>query len=420
MANGPPLEFLHPGLPWSIHRVYVRLLELTNFRNFRRASVELPDGPVLVMGDNGQGKTNLLEAVELLATAKSSRVGNDRELVHWAALGDERGPLAEPFARVRATVDREGREFRSEVLIRDTGGAAVAIEPASVSKTFRVNGLSKRALEFVGTVNAVTFSPLDVALVAGSPSGRRRYLDVMNSQVNPTYLYALQRYQKVLFQRNHLLREMRAHRMDDASLSVWTEQLLAEGAFLVWERALSIAKLTPLADRWYRELGGLGTRLEISYRPALGGVADVVQDLPDSEDALSRVRDAFADELQRARPREAAAGLSLVGPHRDDLRFLLDGVDLNVYGSRGQQRLGALALKLAEADHLEQRSGSRPILLMDDVLSELDRKRQTAVLKFIAVGGGQTLLTTTSLGAIDAKTRAQAQILVVSAGMIEG
>ena len=398
--------------------MYVRSLEVTNFRNLRRASIELPDGPVVILGDNGQGKTNLLEAVELLATAKSSRAGSDREMVNWAALGSDPGSLAEPFARVRATVVREGRELRAEVLVRDTGNAGEGELP-SVAKTFRVNGVSKRALEFVGAINVVAFSPLDVALVDGPPSGRRRYLDVMNAQVSSKYLYALQRYQKVLFQRNHLLRQIRARSGEDVSLAVWSEQLLGEGAFLVLERARSIAELTPLADRWFHELAG-GGQLEISYRPALGMSGDIVRELAEyGESDLFRVREAFRSELDRVRPREAAAGMSLAGPHRDDLRFLLDGVDLSVYGSRGQQRLGALALKLAEADHLEQGARSRPILLMDDVLSELDRKRQLAVLRF-AARGGQTLLTTTSLGVIDQEILGEAPVLEVTAGQVGG
>ncbi len=397
--------------------MYVRSLELANFRNFRRVALDLRDGPVLVVGENGQGKTNLLEATELLATAKSSRAGSDRELVNWKALTEGEAPLGEPFARVRATTVRDNRELRSEILIRDLGTETEG-RATTVSKTFRLNGVSKRALEFVGALNVVTFSPLDVSLVDGSPSIRRRYLDVMNAQVSPKYLYALQRYQKVLFQRNHLLRQVRSRGVNDASLSGWSDQLLTEGALLICERAATVARLTPFADRWYRELAGIDARLEVSYRPALGSAADVVEGVTDADaGTVARVREAFGLELDRARSREAAAGLSLVGPHRDDLRFLLAGVDLNVYGSRGQQRLGALALKLAEADHVETRAGSRPVLLMDDVLSELDPKRQAAVTRFVAAGG-QTLLTTTSLGFITADLLDCAQVLHVEDGVV--
>lgn len=402
---------------WSGRSLYVRSLELTNFRNFRRATVELHEGPVVLVGDNGQGKTNLLEATELLAMAKSPRAGSDRELINWSGLTADTGPLAEQFARVRATVLRESRDLRAEILIREVGGGEEG-EASSVVKTFKINGLAKRALEFVGTINAVSFSPLDLALVDGPPAGRRRYLDVMNAQVSPKYLYTLQRYQKVLFQRNHLLRQLRARQTDDASLSVWTEQLVSEGAYLIVERTRSIARLSPLADRWFHELAGDGDHLQILYQPSLSSLGE--SEPTDPEDlALEHIRDVFAAELDRMRPRERGAGMSLVGPHRDDLHFVLDGVDLNVYGSRGQQRLGALALKLAEADHLEERASSRPVLLMDDVLSELDRKRQLAVMRFVAQGG-QTLLTTTALEVIDKNALPNALVLNVAGGLVGG
>lgn len=432
--------------------MYLRSLELTNYRNFRKAPLELRDGPTVVLGDNGQGKSNLLEAIEILATAKSARAGSDRELMHWAVLAGGPEMLAESFARVRATVEREGRQIRAEVLIRPQraglaaqGGAETLESPVGrpeqtatstlgdadgllssldlaestpVSKTFRLNGIAKRALEFVGAINVVAFSPLDIALVAGPPAGRRRYLDVMIGQVNSRYLYALQRYQKVVLQRNHLLRQIKGRAANDSGLGVWTEQLRTEGAFLILERAGAVAELTDLADGWFRELGGGGARMAVVYRPALGPSAALVERLPrDGDDGLAIIERAFGEELARIRPRELIVGVSLAGPHRDDLRFFLDGVDLQVYGSRGQQRLAALALKLAEADLLERRTGSRPILLMDDVLSELDRRRQQAVLRF-AAGSGQTLLTVTNLEVIGAGGLPGAEVLRVEAGTV--
>jgi DNA replication and repair protein RecF len=420
--------------------MYVRQLELTNFRNFRKLNLELAEGPVVFRGDNGQGKSNLLEAVELLAAAKSSRAGTDRELINWAAL--QVGSL-EPFARVRGTIVRGGQDVRGEILVQadaahsDEGLSTNSLSPGggsaagserpgplgrggspTASKRFRVNGVARRALEFVGTINAVAFSPEDVSLVAGPPSGRRRYLDIMNCQASSRYLYSLQRYQKVLAQRNQLLRQMRTpgghmggptdHDSGGRTLAVWSEQLSAEGAFLLLERTHAISELAELAARWFCELSGMPQHLKLEYHSSVLQESVETPRAPQSsipvepsiELSLEEVHRRFMAALERMEPRERGAGVSLVGPHRDDFRFSLDGWDLHMYGSRGQQRLAALALKLGEADLLERRAGSRPILLLDDVLSELDRKRQQAVLRFIA-SRGQSLVTVTSLDGID-------------------
>lgn len=396
--------------------MYLRHLELANYRNFRRLSLALPDGPVILRGDNGQGKTNLLEAVELLATAKSSRAGSDRELIHWAMLLPA---SLEPFARVRGSVVRGDDELRAEILVQ-AGRDSPDGQPSAAWKRFRVNGVDRRALEFVGTINAVSFSPEAVSLVAGPPSVRRRHLDIMNSQTSNRYLYALQRYQKVLLQRNHLLRQMRSQGSGggNPTLEVWTEQLASEGAFLVLERLRSVRDLAKLAAHWFCELAGPDQLLELRYRPTLSeGSTERLTEAGLDEDALSEIHREFLDGLRRVEARERAAGMSLVGPHRDDLRFALDGVDLHVYGSRGQQRLAALAIKLGEADLLERRAGSRPILLLDDVLSELDRHRQQAVLRFVA-DQGQSLVSVTSLEGVDWSTISHAPVFEVDAGIV--
>lgn len=397
--------------------MYVRSLELANFRNFRRLALELADGPTIIRGDNGQGKTNLLEAVELLATAKSARAGAERELIHWA-MAEPGAP--EPFARIRAAVVRQERELRAEVLVRLEGSAQEG-GPITAAKTFRLNGLSRRALEFVGAVNAVSFSPLDVGLVSGPPGGRRRYLDVMISQANARYLYALQRYTKVLLQRNHLLRQLRNRGRDpDATLGVWTDQLASDGALLMLERARTVRDLAGLADQWFQQLAGSSQHLGVSYQPSFeaAAAADMAA-IPEasSPEGLRWFQVQYVEALRRAEARELAAGVSLIGPHRDDLRLSLDGADLHVYGSRGQQRLAALSLKLAEADLLEARAGSRPILLLDDVLSELDKPRQAAVLELVKARG-QSLLTVTSLELVDPRVLPSAPVFHVEDGAV--
>jgi DNA replication and repair protein RecF len=180
-------------------------------------------------------------------------------------------------------------------------------------------------------------------------------------------------------------------------MSVWDEELASNGAFLFQERARSIATLGGLADGWFRELGGWGQRLDIQYRPGLPveEAAALRAPIADLDQGLGLIHAAFSQALRGLATKERFAGMSLVGPHRDDLAFIVDGIDLNTYGSRGQQRLAALSLKLAELDLLHQRTGTRPILLLDDVLSELDEPKQAAVLR-VAAGAGQTLLTVTS------------------------
>ena len=400
--------------------MYLRSLQLTNYRSFRRLALSLGDGPTIIQAENAQGKTNLLEAIELLATGKSARAGSDRELIYWSAVSGAAGD-SDPgpaFARISAVVAQPRGETHADVLLRVTDSSDDGATPG-VSKTFRLNGLPRRALEFVGEINVVAFSPEDVDLVAGSPSGRRRYLDVTNGQMSGRYLRSLQRYNKVLVQRNQLLRQARDQGQADPSLDAWDHELAIAGAFILQERARSIRALAGFADRWFRELSGWGQKLEIRYQP---GIADpeagVLRGVPDEGDgALSAIYAAFMQALGRVQGRERAAAVSLVGPHRDDLSFLVDGIDMKVYGSRGQQRLAALSLKLAEMDLFATRAGSRPILLLDDVLGELDERKQKAVLHAVA-SAGQTLLTVTNLDTLDRDALPGATVLHLEGGTL--
>jgi DNA replication and repair protein RecF len=397
--------------------VYLRSLRLTNFRNFRRLALDLTDGPSVIQGDNAQGKTNLLEAIELLATGKSSRASTERELIHWDVLKDPAGAY-ESFARVSAAVGHERGEIHADILLRAIDSTASDGAP-TVAKTFRLNGLPRRALDFIGEINVVAFAPTDVDLVAGSPAGRRRYLDVMNAQMSRRYLRSLQRFNKVLVQRNFLLRQIRERNKPDPSLAVWDEELAGSAAFLFQERARAVRALNEHAARWFQELGGWGQRLEVRYRPGMSGEEAEVLMAPIEEvdGSLGRIHAAIKHALERVSPREQAAGMSLVGPHRDDLSFLVDGIDMNTFGSRGQQRLAALSLKLAELDVLTIQLGSRPILLLDDVLSELDPHKQRAVLN-VAQGAGQTIMTVTDLDAISEGLAAAGTVFRLQAGAL--
>jgi len=398
--------------------MWLKRLALTHFRSYSRLGLELPPGVVVLHGANGQGKTNLLEAVYVLATTKSPRAGGDRELVSWQALSE---PTA--FARVAASIGRADGEVHVDLLLRLEGdGEATNGNGPTISKQIRVGGLPRRAVEYVGTVNAVLFSPEDVALVGGPPSGRRRYLDITVSQVNPRYLRALQRYNKVLMQRNHLLRQVRDRRQPVALLEPWDTELATSGAYLVAERERLLAALNARLPDLYRSLSGGRGRLEVAYRStlatvrpapvALGRVAETAPPLP-----TPALQERFQACLLAGRDREVAQGVSLVGPHRDDLDFLVDGVPQGVYGSRGQQRLGVLALKLAEVGFMRAETGEPPLLLLDDVLSELDPARQRFVLQTIG-DDGQTLLTTTDLGGFEPAFLARAHVYRVEDGAV--
>ena len=396
--------------------VYLRSLQLTNYRNFRRLVVELPDGPILVVADNAQGKSNLLESVEVLATTKSARAGSDRELLNWGVLdpSNEEISRAERFARVSAAVVRDTSETRADIVLcpADADNGA-----SPITKAYRVNGSPKRASDFVGKVTVVTFSPEEVALVSGSPGLRRRHLDVTNAQLSPRYLRALQRYNRVLLQRNKLLRQSRFEGAALSSLSVWDAELVQSGAILVLDRARCLSGVAGLADRWFTELGGWG-HLDLQYRPSVAHeFSSAADDDQTEETTLTSIRADFEAALAGVAIRERGAGVSLVGPHRDDLGFLLDGADLNTFGSRGQQRLAALSLKLAELEWLTEKGGSRPVLLLDDVLSELDDGRQRAVLHAVA-SAGQTFLTTTRLDSSAQDLLADAPTIRLRAGAL--
>jgi DNA replication and repair protein RecF len=392
----------------------LRELVLVNFRNYVRLALAPGERVTVLRGNNGQGKSNILEAIYFLATTRSPRAGSDRELVHWRARRD-----TIPFARLEARIAKQELDLHLEILIRGENdpdaGAGLGSRPGAgqngavpasppVAKQIKVNGLPTRAVDLVGQVNVVLFTPDDIALVAGPPVGRRRYLDSTNSQVSGTYLRTWQRYNHVLVQRNHLLRQVRERRQARDQLDFWNAELVTAGSFVVARRFETIAAINRELGPIFRQLSGTEQTLEVVYHPTSypapaaaaphdGAAAGAGGDRPVPADLADR----YADRVRELLPREIDQGVSLVGPHRDDLSFVVDGVDLNTYGSRGQQRLAVLALKLAEGQFMRVQTAERPILLLDDVLSELDPTRRGFVLDQ-AGREGQTIITTTDLG----------------------
>lgn len=389
-----------------------------NFRNYEALSLDLEPGIVLVQGRNGQGKSNLLEAVYMLAIAKSPRALADREVVRWQA-ADEDG-----YAQLSAVAQRDDGPVRVQIdflggVARDTNPG---VEDAAgdlqqpLRKYLKVNGVPRRTSEVIGEINAVMFGAPDLDLVLGPPTVRRRYLDILISQIEHAYLMALQRYQRVLSQRNHLLKSLRDGRSKPGELDFWDDELAAAGGHIMARRAETVLILSEEAARVHRELSGNGSGLLIEYRPSLATeealLGELGQIVSEEEMGLMLKRSV---ELQRER--ELAQGFTASGPHRDDLQVLLENMDAGVYASRGECRTVSLTMKLAEASYLKDRRGQEPVLLLDDVLSELDEPRRSHVLEW-ASKFEQCLITTTDIDLIDERYVSGSSRFTVSGGHV--
>lgn len=394
-------------------------LSLTNFRNYARLELGLPDRLTIFQGANAQGKTNLLEAIHLLATARSPRAAAERELINWLAL---EGPL--PYARLAAELGAGPDAQRLELVLElgRNGGAGGPV----VRKQVRINGVARRALDLIGRLRVVLFLPEDVSLVAGGPAERRRYLDIALCQVDPAYCRALAEYGKLLAQRNALLKRLRDEGGDAGQLTFWDAGLAEQGAFVLIRRAKAVRRLSELAALRHRELTGGGERLRLTYLPSpdparlrAAHAADADQPLDYAEMAAPALAERLTAQLRAARTRDIGAGTSLAGPHRDDMAFLVEGRDLRAYGSRGQQRTGALALKLAEVKLMCEETGESPLLLLDDVMSELDAVRRRALLDALA-DVEQALVTTTDWADFTPELLQAARRLHVAGGRIKG
>ena len=329
---------------------------------------------ILLEGANGQGKSNLLEAAYLLAIAKSNRASMDREMVRSEA---RIGP--QPHAQILAHLTLADGDVRLQVDFSPSGNSGnpyseaetATPEAAVFHKSFRVNGVGRRASSVVGVLNAVMFGAEDLELVYGTPSIRRRYLDILISQLDDRYLRSLQRYHKILAQRNHLLKRIRHRSASPDELQFWDVELIAEASFIIEQRANTLASLNDIAAPLHSELAGIDDMLELVYRPSIDIPQEVTVDV-----AAEILTEGLADEQGR----EIAQGFTILGPHRDDVEPQIAGMQASAYASRGQVRTVVLAMKLAEAEHLKRRRGQEPVLLLDDVLSELDSGRRNLVL----------------------------------------
>jgi DNA replication and repair protein RecF len=358
----------------------LRLVSLTlrNYRNYARLQLELGPQLNVFLGSNAQGKTNLLESVAILALSSSPRARREADLI---------GPLAQD-ALVEAVAESGGR--RVELSLR------VSREGERTGKSIRVDGIARRAVDLPGEVQATLFWPEDLGLVKGGPDHRRRFLNEMLVQVVRGYGRALARYRRVLDQRNHLLRRVSAGLEGRDSLAVWDEELAVIGSQLVEARSAAVHELAPLAAANHAAICG-GEQLAVSY----SGPPD------DLAKALSA---SFEEDLRR--------GATSVGPHRDDLEITIQGADARSFGSQGQQRSAVVSLKLAESDLIEARSGERPILLLDDVLSELDPSRREALLARVGQAG-QVIVTSVEADPFPIALMERANVRCITGGRVE-
>jgi DNA replication and repair protein RecF len=357
--------------------MFVRRLALTNFRNYQQQDISLPRRPILVLGDNAQGKTNLLEALFLLATTRSPRALSDGELIRWEA---QRDP--QPVARLVAQAQRGSGAVQVEMVIVGRPGAVRQGETVrlTASKRWRVNGVPRRQGDVVGQINAVFFTSDDLELVGGAPALRRRYLDITLSQVDRPYLRDFQAYSRVLTQRNALLRRIQEGEASPGELAFWNAQMAQHGGRISGARARAVSLLAQYAGEAHRHLSVGQEELGVAYQPRLPQGWDDQRAASASDGELV---EALREGLESGGRRDIAAGASLLGPHRDDLVFTLNGVPAGSFASRGQQRTTALALRLAEARFLLHSTGEYPVLLLDDVLSELDVGRRSTVLEAV-------------------------------------
>lgn len=345
-------------------------LKLRNFRNYSDVEVVFSPSINVLLGNNAQGKTNMLEAVYVLALTKSHRTNNNRDLINWQA----------DAAQMYGTVQK------------DLGDTQLEIDLGKKGKRAKVNHLEQAKLSsYVGELNVILFAPEDLSIVKGSPSVRRRFMDMEFGQMSNQYLYNTSQYRKILKQRNNYLKQLQLKEAtDELYLDVLSDQLAAYGAKIIAQRLELLQKLQGWAAQVHTEISQGKEKLKLKYECALKKKQQA-----QVEEIYNGLKELFSQNKQK----EIRQGNTLYGPHRDDLQFIINGKDVSTFGSQGQQRTSALSIKLAEIDLMKEETNEYPILLLDDVLSELDDSRQTHLLKSIQ-DKVQTFLTTTSLSGV--------------------
>src|SRR5690625_1526032 len=324
--------------------MFITQLQLKNYRNYEQLDISFDNKINMIIGQNAQGKTNLLESIYVLAFTKSYRTVNDRELIFWN----------KDFAKVSGRIkNSKDKEIPLELIFHKSG------------KKAKINHLEQQRLsEYIGTLNVVIFAPEDLALVKGSPQIRRKFIDMELGQIEPLYIYHLGQYQKILKQRNHLLKQLQQQMNPDTTfLTILTDQLITHGAIILKKRFNFLKNLRKLAIPIHYQISRELETLKIVYSSSV----EVLE-----EDDEGKLEQKYSEAFTKVMNNEIRRGTTLVGPHRDDLLFYINDKDVKLYGSQGQQRTTALSLKLAEIDLIYEQMNEYPILLLDDVRSKLN------------------------------------------------
>lgn len=336
-------------------------IELTDFRNYLLQSVNFSKALNIVEGANASGKTNLLEAVYFCGVGRSPRTSKDKELIRWGG----------KQARIALMLDKKYRSHKIEVLFSDNGQKRILIDGVPI----------RRMGELMGVLNVVYFSPDDLKLIKDSPKERRTFMDISLSQQSKLYFYTLLKYNRVLAERNKLLKTAKTLKELKETVYVWNSELSDYGARLTVLRLNFLSGIAPIAERAHGEIAGKSEILSLEYERSYSG------------NTYEELKSSLSEGLSADIEKEYSLGYTLTGLHRDDFSVKINGIDVRSFGSQGQQRTAALAIKLAEISYFEQKTGELPVLLLDDVLSELDESRRRALLR--ATDNIQTILTCT-------------------------
>lgn len=334
----------------------IKSLELQDYRNYSSLNISFDKGTNILYGDNAQGKTNILEAIFLSATTKSHKGSKDRDIVNFD----------KEEAHIRTYLEKEGIETRVDMHLRKSKSKGIAIDGQKI----------KKAADLLGLCNVVFFSPEDLSIIKEGPAERRRFVDMELCQLDSFYLYNLNNYNKIVNQRNKLLKDLFFQPELKETLNIWDSQLVSFGSKIIERRRLFADQLNEIIYDIHKKLSGGKEEIKIVYEP------DVELD-------------EFEGKLRNSQDRDIKSKMTTVGPHRDDFCFYVGDIDIRKFGSQGQQRTAALSLKLSEIELVKRITKDTPILLLDDVLSELDNNRQNYLLN--SIGDIQTIITCTGL-----------------------
>lgn len=400
--------------------MFLKHLSLTNFRNFTRLDIEIPQRVVLLVGANAQGKTSILEAIYFLAAFTSFQTHADRQIVNF----NEAKNNSLTVTRLVAEYQRARSKHRLE--------ARLILEPMGVVNNQRLrkevllDGVKKPISDAIGHFNAVIFVPQMSQIIEGAPEDRRRYLNLALAQSTPAYARILNEYNQALTQRNALLKSLSERGGSGDQLEVWDDTLTRLGSQIILWRIEALQQIERLASRVHHELTHGAEILRLAYEPAFdplpkpnGQLGLKIATIVDRSGLdLKEIQDGFRASLSALRSVEVARGVTTIGPHRDEIRFLANDIDLGDYGSRGQVRTALLSLKLAEVNWMKERTGEWPVILLDEVMAELDLQRRGDLLNYVGETE-QVLFTTADLNLFTSEFSSKAEIWRVEGGRVE-